>query len=122
MTTDLTNAPKMATTIRKRRAASREGRPTVPAVSPVSPIPPVRLARRDRRSMRILKDIPRSDGVIRGVWPAGEVFVHRLASLNHDFDVGSPVVQSDGKVLLRLKDGSHVSAAPASAGPAGVVE
>ena len=52
----------------------------------------------------------------------GEVFVHRLVSLDHDFDVGSPVRQIDGKVLLRLKDGSHVSAKPASAGPAGVVE
>ena len=43
-------------------------------------------------------------------------------SLDHDFDVGSPVVQTDDKVLLRLKDGSHISATPASAGPAEVVE
>jgi len=53
---------------------------------------------------------------------AGEVFVHRLVSLDHDFDLGSPVVQADDKVLLRLKNGSYVSATPASTEPAGIVE
>ena len=53
---------------------------------------------------------------------AGELFVHRLVLLDHDFDVGSPVVKTDDKVLLRLRDGSHVSATPAHTGPAGVVE
>lgn len=54
---------------------------------------------------------------------AGDVFVDRLAPLDYDFDVGSPVGQIDDKVLLRLKDGSHVPVASASTThPAGVVE
>jgi hypothetical protein len=53
----------------------------------------------------------------------GDVFVDRLVPFDHDFDLGSPVVRTDDKVLLRLRDGSHVPVAPASTGPsAGVVE
>lgn len=103
----------MSPTLRRHLAASLDRMPASSLIMTTNPTGPF--------------EIDLLCGVLRRyrfeqVDSAGEVFVHRLVSLDHDFDVGSPVVKTDDKVLLRLRDGSHVSATPAPTGPAGVVE
>ena len=41
-----------------------------------------------------------------------EVFVDRLVPLDHDFEIGAPVVEVDGTVMLPLRDGLRVPVAP----------
>ncbi len=54
---------------------------------------------------------------------AGDVFVDRLVPLDFEFELGAPVTQVEGKIFLRLKNGSDVPVEVKPTGPkAGLVE